>query len=112
MRRLASLVSFILLLSVAAEASCGSASCPLNNHRYLGAGVFLLSLSREYINQDLIYVGSRRSFVGAIPYDHNEVQTINERNVIQFQVGLTDRLGNNADIPFVSRQHSHILTVQ
>lgn len=91
------------------DASCGSASCPLNSHRYLGEGFFRLSLSHEYINQDLVYVGSSRSYPGAIRYDHDEVQTINQRTVAQFQVGFSDRLAFTAEAPFVARQHSHIL---
>jgi len=101
------LVSTVFRFS--ADASCGSASCPLNNHRYLGAGFFRLSLSHEYINQNLLYVGSSRSYVGALRYDHDEVQTINERTIAQLQAALTDRLAFTVEIPYVSRQHSHIL---
>ena len=104
---------FVALVTVvfrfSAEASCGSASCPLNSHRYLGAGVFRLSLSHEYINQDLIYFGSSRSTVGALRYDHDEVQTINDRTIGQFQVGLSDRLAFTVEVPIVGRRHSHIL---
>lgn len=102
-----------VLLSVSAlpgssSASCGSASCPLNNFMYLHSGFLLFRFSREYINQDQIYVASHLSFVGAIPYDHDEVQTINERTLIEMQIGLTDRIGLAINVPFVSRQHSHI----
>jgi hypothetical protein len=53
-------------------------------------------------------VGSSRSFVGAIPSHHDEVQTLNERNVFQFQYGITDKVGLNVDVPFIHREHSHI----
>lgn len=97
-----------LVVSQNAVASCGAASCPLNNHRYLKSGWLQLGLSHEYINQDQIYVGSSRSFVGAIPSHHDEVQTLNERNVFQFQYGITDKVGLNVDVPFIHREHSHI----
>jgi hypothetical protein len=89
-------------------ASCGAASCPLDNHRYLKGGWLQLGLAHEYINQDQIYVGSSKSFIGAIPSHHDEVQTLNERNILQLQSGITGRLGLNVDIPFVHREHSHI----
>ena len=108
MKRLVVQLVLLAMVSYEALASCGSASCPLNNLRFLGAGFFRFSLSREYINQDQIYVGSQRSFVGAIPYHHDEVQTINERSMMDLQVGLTDRLGVTIDLPFITRQHSHI----
>jgi hypothetical protein len=72
------------------------------------AGWFQAAFTHEYINQDQIYVGSQKSYVGAIRQHHDEVQTINERNVLQVQAGLSGRIGLNAEIPFVSRQHSHI----
>jgi len=90
------------------DASCGSATCPLNNYRSLNTGSLQLTLSREYINQDQIQIGSHRSFVGAIGYDHDEVQTINERTNVELQIGLADRLSLMIDVPFVTRQHSHI----
>jgi hypothetical protein len=46
--------------------------------------------------------------VGAIRYHHDEVQTINERTILDFQVGLSNRLAVNVEVPFVARQHSHI----
>lgn len=91
-----------------ADASCGSASCPLNNHHYLRAGSLMVMYSHEYINQDRILAGSSLSFVGAIPELHNEVQTINMRNTIEFQLGVTDRLGLGISLPFITREHSHI----
>ncbi len=94
--------------SVAKHKSCGAANCPLNTHRYLGSGVLNISLTHEYINQDQIYVGSSRSVVGAIPEKHDEVQTLNERNVLQILSGLSDRLSVSLDVPFIHREHSHI----
>ena len=91
-----------------ALASCGAATCPLNNHRYLKAGWLRLGVIHEYINQDQIYVGSSRSFAGALPSHHDEVQTLNERNIFLFQFGILDALGLNIELPFIHREHNHI----
>ena len=90
------------------SASCGSASCPLNNHRYLQAGFFNIMYSHEYINQDRLFIGSSRSYVGALPGEHDEVQTINQRDILDLQFGLADRVGISVAIPFITRQHDHI----
>ncbi|MCI0554459.1 MAG: hypothetical protein L0287_26220 [Anaerolineae bacterium] len=102
------LFSAAMFIPGALYASCGAASCPLNHHRYLRAGSFHIGFSREYINQDKIFIGGSPSFVGAIGGHHDEVQTINERSVFQLQVGVSNRLGFALDVPFIARQHSHI----
>jgi len=105
-------VGLIVLLAFAApgtaRASCGSASCPLNNHLYLQAGFFNIMYSHEYINQNRLFIGSSLSFFGAIPEEHDEVQTINQRDVLSLQFGLADRVGLEVSVPFITRQHSHI----
>ncbi len=102
------LVLFSLCMSYNALASCGAATCPLNNHRYLKAGWLMVSFAHEYINQDQIYVGSSKSFIGALPSYHDEVQTLNERNILQLQFGILDALALNVEVPFIHREHSHI----
>ncbi|MEW6195588.1 MAG: hypothetical protein AB1521_10580 [Bacteroidota bacterium] len=92
-------------------AGCGSATCPLNSHRYLSEGWLQLSIAREYINQDRIFLGSSLSSVGAFRQagqEHDEVQTINQRDILQLQYGITERAGLNIELPFISREHGHI----
>ncbi len=74
----------------------------------LPPGWLQLGFSNEYINQDQIYVGSSKSFVGALPSHHDEVQTLNERTVFNIQYGITDGLGLDIHVPFIHREHSHI----
>jgi hypothetical protein len=88
--------------------SCGAASCPLSTYRPVGGGWFSIGLSHEYIFQNQIYVGSSRSFVGAIPEHHDEVSTLNEKNSIQMELGVTNRLTLDLAVPFIHREHSHI----
>jgi hypothetical protein len=105
-------IAFLLFLtsfSGAIYANCGAASCPLNNHHYLKAGWMQIAYLHDYINQDQIYKGSNKSFAGASTGHHDELQTINERQVIQVYGALSDRLSLDFELPFISRQHSHIL---
>lgn len=103
------IISILLLCcSMSYGKSCGAADCPINHFRYLKAGILQLSYAHDYIRQDKIFVGSSESFVGAIPGDHDEVQTLNERNSIQLQYGISDGFGLSVDVPFIHREHSHI----
>lgn len=104
-------LSILFLVSGTSQdalASCGAASCPLNNHRYLKSGWLQLGLAHEYINQDRIFVGTDEAFVGAIRRHHDEVQTLNERTVLNLQYGISDGIGLDFYMPFVHREHSHI----
>jgi hypothetical protein len=91
-----------------ALSSCGAASCPLNSFHTLAHGSLQIGYRHEYINQDQVYVGSTKAFVGAITQHHDEVQTINSSNVIQISYGIVERLSFDVDVPFISREHSHI----
>lgn len=88
--------------------SCGSENCPLYHFHYNREGGLHLRLSGEYINQDQIFVGTSKSFVGAIPEDHDEVSTINFITMIQLQYGISDRLDFGFIFPYVHREHNHI----
>ncbi|HVO74591.1 MAG TPA: transporter [Ignavibacteriaceae bacterium] len=105
-------ISFLFLIlplfKVYSFPSCGSAACPLNSNNPLVRGLFFLRLSHEYIDQDRIFVGSSRSFVGAIPEEHDEVSTLNQITAFSLGYGLTDFLSLNFALPFVHREHSHI----
>ncbi len=101
-------LSLLVVTSVSfSRKSCGSASCPLNTFRSIKAGGLSIGWTYEYIMQDRIYVGSSLSFVGAIPGHHDEVQTLNERNILTLQLGVTDRVSFEMLVPFVHREHAH-----
>jgi hypothetical protein len=99
---------FVILFGINIYASCGSADCPLYHFHYNLQGGLHLRLYNEYINQDEIYVGSTKSFAGAIPEHHDEVSTLNSITAFQFQYGLTDRLDIGILLPYVHREHNHI----
>ena len=92
-----------------AIASCGSATCPLETHSYLREGWLQMGFIYEYVHQDRIYLRSSPSFVGAVPQVHNEVQTVNQREILQLQYGMLDILTLAVDLPLIHREHSHII---
>ncbi|MCI0330993.1 MAG: hypothetical protein L0196_08645 [candidate division Zixibacteria bacterium] len=110
MKRWIFLFAFLGVLELAAKtlASCGAAICPLNTHQSLNGGQLQLRLSHEYINQNEIYTGSKKSFIGALPSAHDEVKTINQRTVLEGQYGITKAWGAGIELPFIIREHSHI----
>ncbi len=110
MRKVSYLVILLALSlnSSGIHASCGAASCPLNLHRYLKRGWLQIGLTHEYINQDELFVGSDRAFVGAIPRHHDEVQTLNQRTVLNLQYGVSDAIAVKILLPFIHREHTHI----
>ncbi len=101
-------MALVCIVACTARGSCGAANCPLDRFRYLQAGWFRISLTHDYINQDRLFLGSERSYVGAVAEHHDEVSTLNERNTLSLQIGLLDRLGIAVDVPFVHREHAHI----
>ncbi|HTK82702.1 MAG TPA: transporter [Bacteroidota bacterium] len=89
-------------------ASCGASTCPLNNYHAFRAGFLTLSLSHEYINQNRLYYGSSLSSVGAIPEDHDEIQTINDRTEFNADYGVSDRFAFGFTLPYIHREHTHL----
>jgi hypothetical protein len=113
MRSLILFLSVLFSISVfkTAQASCGTATCPLNTDHYLQAGWLRLELVREYIDQNQFYVGSSKASRGAFRQpgqEHDEVQTTNIRSIIKLQAGFTKRLSFAATLPFIHREHTHI----
>ena len=98
----------LIIINYSVFASCGTASCPLHTNNPLLKGLFSLRLSHEYIYQNQIFVGSNRSFVGAIPQHHNEVSTLNQLTSFSLGYGVADFLSLDFTIPFIHREHSHV----
>lgn len=88
--------------------SCGSSSCPLHINNSLSKGLLSLSLSYEYINQNQIYVGSSKAFVGAIHEHHDEVSTLNQITAFSVGYGINDFLKVYLSVPIIKRKHTHI----
>lgn len=107
------LLSLILvLLSVCsspyASANCGSSSCPIDHHSYMMPGMFRIGVSYESITMDKLQYGRNRVSVGQITVDHDELETINQRAVLNADYGVSSQLSFNVMAPYVVREHSHI----
>ena len=102
------LVLTLFLLVGKSFASCGSENCPLYHFQYSSQGGLHLRLYNEYINQDKLYFGSNLSSIGAIPEEHDEVNTLNLITAFQFQYGISNRLDLGIILPYIHREHTHI----
>lgn len=99
-----------VLFKCVVNASCGSASCPIDTYstEITEKGMIRLDYSYEYIDQDQPMIGKNRASVGAIRGHHDEVSTLNETKRFGMDVGFSDRLSVQFLLPFVHREHQHI----
>src|SRR5690554_1463296 len=108
MKKLVFILLLILVFHSNIFGSCGTSSCPLYIGTPLQSGIFFLNLSHEYIYQNQLYLGSAKSFVGAVPGHHDEVSTLNQRTTLSIGYGFSNKLSVSASLPFVHREHNHI----
>lgn len=100
-----------VLVSPAARASCGTASCPidLNALNRPTRGGFTAELAFESIDQNQPRIGTHNAAVGELTSpDHDEVRTVNRTTTLVLRYALTDRIHLSALAPFVSRAHDHL----
>lgn len=92
------------------QASCGSASCPIEtlNSESRNKGWFRLGYEFEYIDQDQPRIKTREARVGEIHGHHDEVYTVNRIHRVTASHGFTDRLSADVVLPFISRSHQHV----
>jgi hypothetical protein len=102
------LVLFSLSSSPTASANCGSSSCPIDHHSYMMPGMFRIGATYESITMDKLQFGTNRVSVGQIPVAHDELETINQRTVLNADYGVSSRLSFNVMAPYIVREHSHI----
>jgi hypothetical protein len=98
------------LFTPSAQASCGSASCPLDTRSSFvsGKGLVRLGYEFEFIDQDQPRIGRHKARVGEITGHHDEQRTINRIQRFTGSWGVTDRLSLDLGLPLVSRSHRHI----
>ena len=102
------LVLFSVSSSPYASANCGSSSCPIDHHSYMMPGMFRIGVSYENIKMNKLQFGTNRVGVGQIPVDHHELETINQRTVLNADYGVSSQLSFNVMAPYIVREHSHI----
>ncbi len=101
-------VLFSFSASPYASANCGSSSCPIDHHSYMMPGMFRIGVNYESIKMDKLQFGANRVSVGQIPVDHDELETINQRTVLNADYGVSSQLSFNVMAPYIVREHSHI----
>ncbi len=94
-----------------ASASCGSAFCIVNTD-WSAQGAWVepgarFDLRHESIDLGRPRSGTRRVDVGAIPRDHDEVETKNQNWVAGVDWNLAPAWGLSLTIPYVDREHYH-----
>ena len=102
----------LLATPFAAQASCGSASCPVNT-QWDTQGIwtepgFRADLRYEYIKQEQPRHGTDSIGVGEIPGHHNEVETENQNLVATLDYAFDSHWGIALNVPVVKRDHYHI----
>ncbi len=105
------IAAMLVLSSVAAYASCGSASCPIDTQALSRPrrGGFTFDLSFQYIDQDRPRIGTREAAVGELEgAHHDEVRTLNRITTALLSYAPSDRLQLSLAVPFVERRHDHL----
>lgn len=113
MKKILILASIILsAIPLMAEASCGSAFCPINT-QWDVQGVWTepglrLDMRYEYIPQKQPRNGRHSVEVGQIPKHHNEVETVNNNFLATLDYAFNQTWGISVSAPMVDRSHEHI----
>lgn len=109
--RAASLLFACALASVTwspAHASCGNDMCVLDPRGPEAAiGRWSVELAYSFIDQDDVRVGTDPATVGAIPSEHNEIETRSDVWTTTARMIASPRLSFALALPFVKRYHAH-----
>lgn len=102
----------LLVLSPAAEASCGSAFCALDTGWDTQApwqdAATRLDLRMEYIHQDQLRSGTNTAAASGAAGEHDEIGTRNRNFVASLSHAFSPFLNLALQVPLVSRDHAHV----
>lgn len=102
----------LLLLPLAAEASCGSAFCSLNTDWDTQTpwqdDATRLDLRMEYIHQDQLRSGTDKATASGTVGEHDEIRTRNRNFVASLSHAFSPSLNLALQVPLVSRDHAHV----
>lgn len=102
----------LLLLPLAAQASCGGAFCSLSTDWDIQGvaskpGV-RLDIRAEFIDLDQLRSGTHKSAPAGEVGEHDEVRTINRNLLATLDWNINADWGMTFKVPFISRAHNHI----
>jgi hypothetical protein len=102
----------LAMAAPAAQASCGSAYCPVNTHWDLQSAWtspgWRFDLRHEIVDLDQPRHGSEAVDVGEIRMHHDEVETQGRNTVMALRYSFDERWGLALSLPHVARKHEHI----
>ena len=102
----------LLLLPLAAQASCGGAFCSLSTDWDIQGvaskpGVHL-DIRAEFIDLDQLRSGTHKAAPAGEAGEVDEVRTINRNLLATLDWNINDNWGMTFNVPFISRSHNHI----
>lgn len=118
LRRSTGLLTLAGVLLVAApvqpvRASCGASFCSVNTQwesqgAWTESGL-LLDLRYEYMNQNQERTGTKKTEPAGEPGTTDELDTLNRNFVASLAYTINPSWGISAQLPFVDRNHSHVV---
>ena len=97
--------------SAAAKAHCGGGFCALvSGPEALGAAAptsSAVDLRYEFIRQDTLRNGTRKTDPAGLPDAHDEVRTLNRNSVLTLDWALRESTTLRLQLPVVDRFHEH-----
>lgn len=105
-------LALVLLLPLAAQASCGGAFCSLSTDWDIQGvaskpGV-RLDIRAEFIDLDQLRSGTHKAAPAGEVGEHDEVRTINRNLLATLDWNINADWGMTVKVPFISRAHNHI----
>lgn len=106
------LCSAVSLLATNAQASCGSAFCSIDTHSISenseNHSHSSLDVRFEYIDQNQVRTKEKEISVGQISHHHDEVRTLNQNLLVQYNRKVNEDWLASIMVPISSRSHHHI----
>jgi hypothetical protein len=112
MKRLYTLLLAGCLTTGGAHASCGAAFCSTSNDWLsLTQGVaqgWRIWGQAEYLNQNQLREGTRKTSPAEITAHHEEIKTLNRNALLGLEYGFAPDWSANLVLPYSNREHLHI----
>jgi hypothetical protein len=108
----------LLAAAMSAQASCGSVTCFVvigSQQQVAQPGMLTVNGFYNYTRQGTLLSGTS-GIIPAISVDsrqlildhHREIRTISQTYTMDFNYGVTERLGLQVTVPYIRRKHQHV----